>query len=82
MKENMKRGLSVLIAMVMLFGMTLPTLAEDKKETVFVIADAEGNANSVTVSERLYNPDKLDELTDFSGLDNIENVGGDQSWTQ
>ena len=81
MKENMKRGLSVLIAMVMLFGMTLPALAEDKKETVFVIADAEGNANSVTVSERLYNPDKLDELTDFSGLDNIENVGGDQSWT-
>ena len=81
MKGNMKRGISVLIAMGMLFSMALPALAEDKKETVFVIADAEGNASSVTVSERLYNPDKLDELTDLSSLDNIENVGGSQTWT-
>ena len=46
MKNNIRRGFSVLIALAMLCGMALPALAENKKETVFVIADAEGNAQS------------------------------------
>ena len=81
MKNNIRRGFSVLIALAMLCGMALPALAENKKETVFVIADAEGNAQSVTVSERLHNPGKLNEIADYSALDNIENVGGDQTWS-
>ena len=81
MKNIIRRGFSVLFALAMLCGMALPALAENKKETVFVIADAEGNAQSVTVSERLHNPGKLNEIADYSALDNIENVGGDQTWS-
>ena len=58
-----------------------PCALADKKETVFVMADANGNANRVVVSNRLYNDDRLDVLTDYSTLDDIENVGGGQSFT-
>ena len=42
MKKSIWRGLSALIALTLLLGTVLPALAEDKKETVFVIANAAG----------------------------------------
>ena len=76
MKMNMKRGLSAAMTLVMLACGACPALAEDKKETVFVMADATGETDHIVVSERLYNADGSDVLTDVSALDNIENVGG------
>ena len=68
MKKLIWRGLSALIALTLLLGAALPALAEDKKETVFVIADAAGAVDNIVVSERVYNPDWLDHLTDVSYL--------------
>ena len=80
MKKNILRSLSAIIAAAMLLCGALPALAEDKKETVFVMADANGHTDHIVVSERLYNPDGADTLDDVSTLENIENVGGDETF--
>ena len=80
MKNRILRGLSAMIAAAMLCCAALPALAEDKKETVFVVADANGNTDHVVVSERLYNPDGASTLKDMSTLKDIENVGGEETF--
>ena len=80
----MKKLLSAIVALTLLLTCALPgALAEvDKKEMVYVLADADGSVNDVIVSERLYNRDGEAQLTDVSRLTDIENVGGDQTWTE
>ena len=80
----MKKLLSAIVALTLLLSCALPgALAEvDKKEMVYVLADADGSVNDVIVSERLYNRDGEAQLTDVSRLTDIENVGGDQTWTE
>lgn len=55
---------------------------EDKMETVYVNADAEGEAEQVTVSEWLRNPDGSETLEDYSNLKEITNVKGDETFTE
>ena len=81
MKNRLVRSLSLMIAMMLLVCAVLPALAEDKKETVFVVADASGNTDHIVVSERLYNREGADVLTDVSSLENIENVGGEETFS-
>ena len=82
MKRNGLRRVAAVIVLSMLCGSTAPVaLAEDKKETVYVFADAEGNVNDITVSERLYNYEGKDEIVDVTRLENIENIGGDQTYS-
>ena len=78
----MKKFIAVLVAAVLLCTMLLPCAIaqEDEKEMVYVIADANGVAGSITVSERLYNPDGSATLTDYSRLNDIENMGGDETF--
>lgn len=52
-----------------------------KEETVYVVADAEGNPNKVIVSDWIKNPEKLDTLNDKTSLDNIKNLKGDEKYT-
>ena len=52
-----------------------------KDETVYVIADAEGNPNKVIVSDWIKNPGKLDKLADKTELKDIKNVKGDEKYT-
>ena len=54
----------------------------DKEETVYVIADANGNAQDTIVSEWLKNTDKKDTIEDVSKLSDIENVSGDETFKQ
>ena len=54
----------------------------DKEETVYVIADANGNARDTIVSEWLKNTDKKDTIEDVSKLSDIENVSGDETFEQ
>ena len=54
----------------------------EKEETVYVFTDANGNLKSMTVSNWLKNRDGSSELYDRSILKNIENVKGDESFTQ
>lgn len=53
-----------------------------KDETVYVIADADGNAKETIVSEWLKNPTGSDTLSDESNLSNITNVKGDETFDQ
>lgn len=55
--------------------------AAGKEETVYVIADANGNPNQIIVSEWLKNPDQAKELQDQSNLTDIKNVEGDQTYS-
>ena len=48
----------------------------DKEETVYVLADADGTANDVTVSTWLKNADGSEGLNDKTNLTEIENVKG------
>ena len=53
-----------------------------KDETVYVIADANGKANKVIVSEWLKNQKGSDTLKDQSNLKDVKNVKGDQDFTK
>lgn len=54
----------------------------DKDETIYVITDASGNRQDVIVSEWLKNKEHADVIEDVSNLTDIENVKGDEQFTQ
>ena len=53
-----------------------------KEETVYVIADSNGNATRQIVSDHLINQNDAASLEDASDLKDIENVKGDETFTQ
>ncbi len=55
--------------------------AVGKDETVYVLANADGSAKKVIVSEWLKNPDGAAILSDATDLENIENTKGDEGYT-
>ena len=65
-------------------GLGTSTDAEDidKEETVYIISDANGNVQDTIVDEWLKNPEGKDEISDVSRLTDIENVKGDESFSQ
>lgn len=56
--------------------------AVGKEETVYIIADAAGKAETTIVSEWLKNPQGKEILEDASDLTEIENVKGDETYEQ
>lgn len=54
----------------------------DKEETVYFIADASGNVDKTIVSDHLYNRDGKDTIEDVSSMSDIENVKGDEEFSQ
>lgn len=54
----------------------------DKEETVYLMSDASGNVDSTIVVNHLYNKDGKDTIEDSSSLSDIENVKGDETFTQ
>ena len=52
-----------------------------KDETVYVLAGADGSVQKIIVSDWLKNELSSASLTDKSGLSNIENVKGDESYS-
>lgn len=52
-----------------------------KNETVYVIANADGSAKKIIVSDWIKNTAKSKSFEDISNLDNIENVKGDETYT-
>lgn len=64
------------------FSSAQETEEAGKEETVYVVAKADGSADNVIVSEWLKNTDKKATLEDASDLKDIENVKGDETFTQ
>lgn len=56
--------------------------ATEKEETVYVVADPDGTPNEVIVSDWLKNYLGADTIEDVSDLTDIENVKGDEKFTQ
>ena len=54
----------------------------DKEETVYLMSDASGNVDSTIVVNHLYIKDGKDTIEDLSSLSDIENVKGDETFTQ
>ncbi len=61
------------------------TIAETeigKEETVYIIADDKGAAKNMIVSDHLLNHEGKETITDASSLKDIENVKGEETFTQ
>ncbi len=55
---------------------------DGKEEIVYVLADAEGGVNKVIVSDWLKNGSGTGEIADFTKLDGIENVKGEETFSR
>lgn len=84
MSKRISRMTAWLLALVMALSIAPCALADtvDKKETVYVLADATGAAQRIIVSERLTNPSAEAELRDETRLKDIENVSGEETYTE
>jgi putative membrane protein len=52
-----------------------------KEETVYVVADAQGDPTQTIVSAWLKNPEEADTIVDSAQLQDIQNVKGDETYT-
>lgn len=82
------RGIALMLTAAMAVNVMAPVCVQakdkkenDKEETVYVNAGAEGDVEKITVSEWLKHKEG-DTLEDYSSLKNIENVKGDEEYTQ
>lgn len=66
----------------LLSGVTVDKKEIAKEETVYLITDANGSVTKTIVSDRLSNPNGKDTLEDKSNLKDIENVKGDEDYTE
>ena len=89
-KTGSKKILAITTAAFTMLTMTLaPCLAfadsgasVTKEETVYVITDGSGDTTDTIVSDRLKNNRELKTIEDSSNLTGIENVKGDEKFTQ
>ena len=73
--------MAILLSLTLACAAVLPALAEKKKdETVYVLANSDGSARRVIVSDYLSNPDGADTIADVSNLEKIQNVKGDEAF--
>ena len=96
MKEMKRDILYKLLAAVMIPGLVLAPAAgaeelsgadqsekkEEKEETVYIFTDASGNQQKLLVNEWLKNPEKGEVLRDATGLKEIVNVKGDETFEE
>ena len=84
MSKRISRMMAWLLTLALALSVAPCALAEtvDKKETVYVLADATGAAQRIIVSEKLTNKNAEAELRDESRLKDIENVSGEETYTE
>lgn len=88
--KKRNRMLALLLSMAVTAGNTGAAFAAadpdaakaSKDETVYVLLKAGGTVEQTIVSEWLKNPEGLNELLDVSTLSDIENVKGEETFTE
>lgn len=75
-------GLAVLMTGSACFGNTVYAANQEKEETVYVKANADGTVEKTIVSNWLKNEDGAEELKDESDLTDIKNVKGDEEFSR
>ena len=90
-KSAWMKSVSAVLAVALVFGQTgtlsfakteTDTVKTSKEETVYVISGADGAVQKLIVSDWLKNTGKETTLSDLSELTDIENVKGEESFTQ
>ncbi len=76
-----KRILSGVLALMMALCFGTALGENVKQERVYAVMNADGTLTSLTDMIRLENREGLDTLTDRTCLEEIENVGGDETFT-
>ena len=76
-----KKIIAILTALVMVLGCTGALAENTKHERVYIVAGADGTVKSITDSIRLENAEELDELADRTMLADIQNAGGNETFT-
>lgn len=79
--QAMMAGMSAMLAMALPVT-SVYAAAPEKEQTVYVNADENGNIQKVIVSNWLKNMDQSASLEDQSELENIQNVKGEESFSQ
>lgn len=79
MKKTLFKALPLTVCACMMCA--VPALAYDKSETVYTKTDSKGNITYQVVSEHL-NSAKKETINDYSDLENIKNISGDEKYTQ
>lgn len=75
-------GMAVMLGAAPICAQAAEIAEVSKDETVFITADASGNAKETTVSNWLKNAGSQENLKDQSDLSGIENVKGDETFTE
>ena len=81
--KSARKVLAIAAAVSMLGTTAAPAFAASeisKDETVYVVTEADGSQSEVTVSDHLVNGSGSDKIHDKSGLAEIENVKGDETF--
>lgn len=76
-----KKIIAILLSLSLALGCTGALAENAKRERVFVVTDAAGTVKTLVDSIRLENADGLDELADRTMLTDIQNAGGNESFT-
>lgn len=77
-----KQRVALVMTAAMAFS-SMPAYAENiKHERVYAVTDPSGQVDTLIDNIRLENKDQLDEIEDSSWLNDIENVGGQESFSQ
>ena len=81
LKSNMKKVATATLAVTVLFtSLPIPTMALTKSETIYGKLATDGKIKSVYVNEHLINNDKLDTIEDYTDLEDIINLNGDENF--
>ena len=79
----MKKPIAALLAAVLVLCCCVPALGENTKhERVYIVAGPNGEVQSLTDNIRLENREGLEEISDVSLLDGIENMSGSETFTR
>lgn len=85
MKKKQVQALLAGMAITLSFSLPVTTVwaaVPEKDQTVYVNADEKGNADNIIVSNWLKNTSGDTSLTDNTALKDIQNVKGDETFTQ
>lgn len=80
------RKIAACVTAVMMLAITAAPVSAvseiSKEETVYVVTDASGQADDITVSDHLKNSIGADKIHDVTNLSDIENVKGEETFEE
>ena len=81
MSKYLTKSVAATISALLLLGCAAPAFAADaaveKKETSYLILNADGSVQEQITSDWLHSDDGFDSVTDESGLSDIQNLKSD-----